>query len=82
MFAQDINRQSRSASQESAHQDITGMVPLQRPNSVFNWQNLCYDVGSKRILNNIDGWVKPGTLTALMVRTAFIFAVFNAKVNC
>ncbi|AQZ16701.1 (ZYRO0D11858g) [Zygosaccharomyces parabailii] len=38
--------------------------------AIFHWRNLCYEVQIKgetrRILNNVDGWVKPGTLTALM----------------
>ncbi|KAF2186093.1 ATP-binding cassette transporter [Zopfia rhizophila CBS 207.26] len=38
--------------------------------SVFHWNNVCYDIKIKgkprRILDNVDGWVKPGTLTALM----------------
>ena len=38
--------------------------------AIFHWRDLCYDVpvkgGERRILNNVDGWVKPGTLTALM----------------
>ena len=37
--------------------------------SVFHWSNVCYDLKIKgktqRILNKVDGWVKPGTLTAL-----------------
>ena len=37
---------------------------------IFFWRNVCYDVQIKtetrRILNSVDGWVKPGTLTALM----------------
>lgn len=40
--------------------------------SVFHWKGVCYDITIKgkgrRILDNVDGWVKPGTLTALMVR--------------
>lgn len=36
----------------------------------FTWESLCYDVpvagGQKRLLNDIYGYVKPGTLTALM----------------
>jgi len=43
---------------------------LQQQSSVFHWSNVCYDVKIKsetrRILDNVDGWVKPGTLTALM----------------
>ncbi|KAH8692011.1 putative ABC multidrug transporter [Talaromyces proteolyticus] len=38
--------------------------------SIFHWQNVCFDIKIKgeprRILDDIDGWVKPGTLTALM----------------
>lgn len=38
--------------------------------SVFHWNNVCYDIKVKkqprRILDHVDGWVKPGTLTALM----------------
>lgn len=38
--------------------------------SIFHWEDVCYDIKIKgeprRILNHIDGWVKPGTLTALM----------------
>ncbi|CCK69552.1 ATP-binding cassette multidrug transporter PDR15 KNAG_0C04500 [Huiozyma naganishii CBS 8797] len=38
--------------------------------AIFHWRDLCYDVkiknGTRRILSNVDGWVKPGTLTALM----------------
>jgi ATP-binding cassette, subfamily G (WHITE), member 2, PDR len=39
--------------------------------SIFHWSNICYDIlikeESRRILDHVDGWVKPGTLTALMV---------------
>ncbi|AAS54349.2 AGL142Cp [Eremothecium gossypii ATCC 10895] len=38
--------------------------------SIFHWRDVCYDIQIKnetrRILTNVDGWVKPGTLTALM----------------
>ncbi|ODV96600.1 hypothetical protein PACTADRAFT_48431 [Pachysolen tannophilus NRRL Y-2460] len=37
---------------------------------IFHWRDVCYDIKIKnetrRILNSVDGWVKPGTLTALM----------------
>ncbi|OLN81710.1 ABC transporter CDR4-like protein 1 [Colletotrichum chlorophyti] len=43
---------------------------IQGSTSVFHWSNVCYDVKIKtetrRILDHVDGWVKPGTLTALM----------------
>lgn len=38
--------------------------------ATFVWDNLCYDVkvkgGSRRLLDNVEGWIGPGTLTALM----------------
>ncbi|EAU31010.1 ABC transporter CDR4 [Aspergillus terreus NIH2624] len=43
---------------------------VQESTSVFHWSDVCYDVSIKgntrRILDHVDGWVKPGTLTALM----------------
>ncbi|OTA01456.1 PDR-type ABC transporter [Trichoderma parareesei] len=43
---------------------------IQASTSVFHWSNVCYDIKIKgeprRILDHVDGWVKPGTLTALM----------------
>jgi hypothetical protein len=47
-------------------------VQVEKQSSVFHWRNACYDVKIKgddrRILDHVDGWVKPGTLTALMVK--------------
>jgi hypothetical protein len=41
--------------------------------SVFHWEDLCYDIQIKgkdrRLLDHVDGWVKPGKSTALMVRS-------------
>ncbi|KAK3303223.1 ABC-2 type transporter-domain-containing protein [Chaetomium strumarium] len=38
--------------------------------SILTWENLCYDVpvpgGTRRLLDNVFGYVKPGQLTALM----------------
>lgn len=43
---------------------------IQKQTAIFQWQDVCYDIKIKgqnrRILDNVDGWVKPGTLTALM----------------
>lgn len=43
---------------------------IQRQTSIFQWHDVCYDITIKgqprRILDHVDGWVKPGTLTALM----------------
>ncbi|OBT65135.1 hypothetical protein VE03_04737 [Pseudogymnoascus sp. 23342-1-I1] len=43
---------------------------LQKQTAIFHWSDITYDInvkgGRRRLLNMIDGWVKPGTLTALM----------------
>ena len=43
---------------------------IEASDEVFYWRDVCYDVQIKketrRLLNYVDGWVKPGTLTALM----------------
>ncbi|KAI1098169.1 ABC-2 type transporter-domain-containing protein [Jackrogersella minutella] len=43
---------------------------IQEHSSIFHWKDVCYDIKIKgeprRILDHVDGWVKPGTLTALM----------------
>lgn len=47
-----------------------GTANIQGSTSVFHWGKVCYDIKIKgeprRILDHVDGWVKPGTLTALM----------------
>ncbi|GME70519.1 unnamed protein product [Ambrosiozyma monospora] len=48
----------------------TGSAKLIASDDVFHWRDVCYEVKIKdenrRILDHVDGWVKPGTLTALM----------------
>jgi ABC-type multidrug transport system permease subunit/ABC-type multidrug transport system ATPase subunit len=43
---------------------------IQKTTSTFHWKDVCYEVQIKKerrqILDHVDGWVKPGTLTALM----------------
>lgn len=45
-------------------------IKLQKQEGIFQWQDVCYDIKIKkeprRLLDHVDGWVKPGTLTALM----------------
>jgi ATP-binding cassette subfamily G (WHITE) protein 2 (PDR) len=45
---------------------------IHRQTAIFQWKDVCYDIKIKgearRILDHVDGWVKPGTMTALMVR--------------
>ncbi|KIY49372.1 pleiotropic drug resistance protein PDR [Fistulina hepatica ATCC 64428] len=53
----------------SATSDMT-MAAIQRQTKTFHWMDVCYDIQIKgqprRLLDHVDGWVKPGTLTALM----------------
>lgn len=50
--------------------DSDGIEGMEKQTSIFHWKDVCYDVKIKaeerRILDHVDGWVKPGTLTALM----------------
>lgn len=50
--------------------DAQAAAGIQRQTAVFHWQDVCYDINIKkeerRILDHVDGWVKPGTCTALM----------------
>ncbi|KAF2008613.1 pleiotropic drug resistance protein, ABC superfamily [Aaosphaeria arxii CBS 175.79] len=43
---------------------------VQKHTSIFHWEDVCYEVQIKKeprvILDHVDGWIKPGTLTALM----------------
>lgn len=48
---------------------------IQKQTAIFSWKDVIYDIKIKkeqrRILDHVDGWVKPGTLTALMVCFSF-----------
>lgn len=69
---QILDRDGESSSQrhESSDQPLHHVQHLNLP---FHWRRLCYDIPTnktkKRILDDIEGWVKPGTLTALMGAT-------------
>ena len=43
---------------------------LPKQTDILMWKDLQYDIpvkeGTRRLLDNVNGWVKPGTLTALM----------------
>ncbi|PYH96381.1 hypothetical protein BO71DRAFT_471956 [Aspergillus ellipticus CBS 707.79] len=45
-------------------------IHLPPQKDIISWKSLSYDIpvkiGNRRLLNNVNGWVKPGTLTALM----------------
>ncbi|KAI9610863.1 hypothetical protein H4Q26_008707 [Puccinia striiformis f. sp. tritici PST-130] len=61
---QDRKQDFRSG---KATQDLSGLIQTRKP---FTWEDLSYSVsvpgGQRKLLTNIYGYVKPGTLTALM----------------
>ncbi|GEM11899.1 ATP-binding cassette, subfamily G (WHITE), member 2, PDR [Rhodotorula toruloides] len=59
-----------SSPHDSGDADPAKNVNIQRQTAIFHWDDLCYDIpvkgGTRRLLDHVEGWVKPGTLTALM----------------
>jgi ATP-binding cassette subfamily G (WHITE) protein 2 (SNQ2) len=67
--------EATTSSQEEKHHENAaskerGNQALVRNTSVFSWKNLTYTVktssGDRVLLDNVQGWVKPGMLGALM----------------
>lgn len=69
--AVDVETGAAARAQLSSGEDSDGVAGMHKQTSVFHWKDVCYDIKIKgeprRILDHVDGWVKPGTLTALMV---------------
>jgi len=67
----DVESGSSSEKPKTNTQEGTEEVNIQRQTSIVSWKDVVYDIKIKgeerRILDHVDGWVKPGTLTALMV---------------
>ncbi|ORX90944.1 putative ABC transporter [Basidiobolus meristosporus CBS 931.73] len=70
--ADDIEANTHQASVEKPSNPNSGenSTGIQKQTAIFHWQDVCYDIKIKneprRILDHVDGWVKPGTCTALM----------------
>jgi len=61
----------RSASEKTSDNEAEGKVDvIPAQTDIFTWRDVTYDIEIKgnprRLLDNVSGWVKPGTLTALM----------------
>jgi ABC-type multidrug transport system ATPase subunit len=58
----------RVAVEKTASSDNLAMI--ERQTAIFQWKDVSFDIKigkeDRRILDHVDGWVKPGTLTALM----------------
>jgi ABC-type multidrug transport system permease subunit/ABC-type multidrug transport system ATPase subunit len=50
-----------------------GFDGIRHQSDTFSWHDICFTIpvkgGSRRLLDEVSGYVKPGTLTALMVST-------------
>ncbi|THU83329.1 hypothetical protein K435DRAFT_765907 [Dendrothele bispora CBS 962.96] len=61
---------SRDSGKDADGVDKEAMGNLGKQTSIFHWEDLCYDIKIKgeprKLLDHVDGWVEPGTLTALM----------------
>ena len=71
---EETNLRERPTAQAIAEKDtvVNGDIPpsIQKQMAIFHWDGVNYDIKIKgeprRLLDEVDGWVKPGTLTALM----------------
>lgn len=63
---------AQNALERTATNAQAGEAPpsIQKQTAIFHWQGVNYDIKIKKeprkLLDDVDGWVKPGTLTALM----------------
>ncbi|KAJ3538998.1 hypothetical protein NM208_g5663 [Fusarium decemcellulare] len=68
--AKDLESGGTSQSHQEFRGGQTTIEGVEKQTSIFHWKDVCYDIQIKgeprRILDHVDGWVKPGTLTALM----------------
>ncbi|KAF6824972.1 ABC transporter [Colletotrichum musicola] len=67
---QDHARRDAGVEKDATDSSSPDSGPSSNDGAVFHWEDLCYDIKVKgeerRLLSCIDGWVKPGTSTALM----------------
>ncbi|PVI00139.1 hypothetical protein DM02DRAFT_709144 [Periconia macrospinosa] len=70
------NRKDEESGADTVHQGeksaeiLDSEQEVQKQTSIFHWEDVNYEVDIKKetrkILDSVDGWIKPGTLTALM----------------
>jgi ATP-binding cassette subfamily G (WHITE) protein 2 (PDR) len=69
-FASDEEIASTAIAGAERHGNVDVSAVIKKQTAIFHWEDVCYDIKIKgeprRILDHVDGWVKPGTLTALM----------------
>jgi hypothetical protein len=88
-FSASADEEAKSADRVTS-QDLTRQITvptaIQKQTAVFHWDGVNYDIKIKgeprKLLDDVDGWVKPGTLTALMVRSRPTHPVGMRCANC
>ena len=59
-----------TSSDSSSNEKTDNVNAIQPQKDIFTWRDVVYDISIKgeprRLLDHVSGWVKPGTLTALM----------------
>ena len=62
---------SRVVAEPTEHEKTEHVNGIFKQSVIFHWRDVCYDIKIKgqprRLLDHVDGWIQPGTLTALMV---------------
>ncbi|CAK9439083.1 uncharacterized protein LODBEIA_P33070 [Lodderomyces beijingensis] len=62
-----------SRSEDRTPSDSSNRMELDGNREIFSWRDLCYQVkvknGERVLLDHLDGWVKPGQVTALIGAT-------------
>lgn len=66
--ADEENVEEKSGEQDNeANEEAVNAIPAQK--DIFTWRDVVYDIpvkdGTRRLLDHVSGYVKPGTLTAL-----------------
>ncbi|KAJ9368982.1 hypothetical protein DTO282E5_6314 [Paecilomyces variotii] len=68
--SQDVENPGRINAPEPDQTASHDGIHLSEQKDIFSWRGVKYEIptkdGTRRLLDEVDGWVKPGTLTALM----------------
>ncbi|KAK1964366.1 ABC-2 type transporter [Colletotrichum sublineola] len=69
-WSDDVESDSANNPQQTSSDNNENSSSMEEQTAVFHWKDVCYDIKvegePRRILDEVSGWVKPGTLTALM----------------
>ncbi|GAA5871103.1 hypothetical protein JCM8547_005358, partial [Rhodosporidiobolus lusitaniae] len=64
---EELEKNKQAFRRGEMEQDLSGLIQTKKP---FTWENLTYTVpvpgGQRQLLDNVNGYVRPGQLTALM----------------